>query len=153
MKKVKLIDILPEMTKRLENGEEFSFLPNGISMLPTIVGGRDNVTVKKPNGKLKKNDIILYRRATGQFVLHRIVKVGENGYTLRGDNEVMNEKNITDDKIIGVVVRYRQNGVFIEAESKKFQRDANVRHLSFPFRRALSDFKNKIVHPILYGRK
>ena len=87
MKKVKLIDLLPTINEKLQNGETFSFMPNGISMLPTIVGGRDPVTIKKPDGRLKKYDIILYRRKSGQFVLHRIIGDDGENYILCGDNE------------------------------------------------------------------
>ena len=48
----------------------------GDSMLPLIRQGRDLVLVsRKPEGRLKKYDVPLYRRDSGQYVLHRILKV------------------------------------------------------------------------------
>ncbi len=144
MKKTRLIDILPEINKVLDQGDTFSFMPNGISMLPTIVGGRDTVTVKKPTDKLKKFDIILYRRKSGQFVLHRIIDLDSEKYILCGDNEVYPEKNVEHNQIIGVVTRYTRKGKIIEADSKKFISDAKKRVNSRPYRQFVFRAKNKL---------
>lgn len=74
-------------------------------MLPLIRQGKDSVGLVKPDGRLKKNDIIFYLRDDGHYVLHRIVKVEDDSYTLCGDNQVMLESGIVDGQIIGVVER------------------------------------------------
>ena len=142
MEKVNLIDLLPKISEAFDKGENFAFMPNGISMLPTIVGGRDPVTIKKPDGKLKKYDIILYRRKSGQFVLHRIIGVDEKGYILCGDNE----------SVIGVVVAYKQDGNVVVAGSKKFLKDAKKRTGTRAFRHLLTGIRNRIICPI-FGLK
>ena len=144
MKKTRLIEILPKINEALAKGQTFSFMPNGISMLPTIVGGRDTVTIAKPTNKLKKFDIILYRRKSGQFVLHRIIDLDGDGYILCGDNEVYPEKNIEQNQIIGVVTRYTRKGKIIEVDSKKFISDAKKRVNSRPFRQFIFRAKNKL---------
>ena len=144
MKKTRLIEILPKINEVLAEGQTFSFMPNGISMLPTIVGGRDTVTIAKPTNKLKKFDIILYRRKSGQFVLHRIIDLDGDGYILCGDNEVYPEKNIEQNQIIGVVTRYTRKGKIIEVDSKKFISDAKKRVNSRPFRQFVFRAKNKL---------
>ncbi|MDO5436494.1 MAG: hypothetical protein Q4G19_09010 [Clostridia bacterium] len=40
-------------------------------------GGRDGILLTAVSGPLKKNDVVLYRRANGQFILHRIIRAGE----------------------------------------------------------------------------
>ena len=52
----------------------------GTSMLPLIRQGRDLIVIEKPKGRLGKYDIPLYKRAGGQYVLHRVVKVLPEGY-------------------------------------------------------------------------
>lgn len=148
MKKVKLIDLLPTINEKLQNGETFSFMPNGISMLPTIVGGRDPVTIKKPDSRLKKYDIILYRRKSGQFVLHRIIGNDGENYILCGDNEARKEHGISHEAVIGVVTQYMQNGVCVQAGSKKFYRDAKRRVLTRPLRHIALGIRNRILCPI-----
>ena len=83
----------------------------GDSMLPLIRQGRDLVLVsRKQEGRLKKYDVPLYRRDSGQYVLHRILKVRENDYVLCGDNRWRRETGITDRHIVGVLTAIVRNG-------------------------------------------
>lgn len=75
----------------------------GNSMYPLIRQGKDVLIIKKTNRRLKKMDVPLYKRESGQYVLHRIIKVNENDYVIRGDNTYYNETGIRDDQILGVL--------------------------------------------------
>lgn len=75
----------------------------GNSMYPLIRQGKDVLIIKKCNIRLKKMDVPLYKRESGQYVLHRIIKVNENDYVIRGDNTYSNETGIRDDQILGVL--------------------------------------------------
>lgn len=69
----------------------------GDSMLPLIRQGKDLLLIaRKPEGRLSKYDVPLYRRDSGQYVLHRILKVRENDYVICGDNRWHRETGITD---------------------------------------------------------
>ena len=74
----------------------------GNSMYPLIRQGKDVLIIKKCNTRLKKMDVPLYKRESGQYVLHRIVKVNSNDYVIRGDNTYSNETGIKDEQILGV---------------------------------------------------
>ncbi len=87
---------------------EFRLYPRGTSMLPLIKQGKDSVVLVKP-GLLSKNDIILYRRENGKYVLHRIVKIKGNDLLLCGDNQSDIEKGITVDMVIAKV-----KGIYLE---------------------------------------
>ena len=78
----------------------------GRSMLPLIREGRDVVVLERPAGRLKKYDVPLYKPTpfTGAYVLHRIIKVRENDYVIRGDNCIRKEVGIRDEDIVGVLV-------------------------------------------------
>lgn len=83
----------------------------GDSMIPLIKQGRDVLIIsKKPNGRLKKYDIPLYQRDSGQYVLHRILKVRKKDYVICGDNRWHTEIGITDKHIIGVLTGIIRNG-------------------------------------------
>lgn len=75
----------------------------GNSMEPLICQGRDLIVIEKPSGRLKKYDIAMYRRKSGQCVLHRIVKVKKNSYVACGDNQIAVECGIEDNQVIGVM--------------------------------------------------
>ena len=82
----------------------------GDSMKPLIRQGKDLLIIEKADGRLKKYDVPLYRRDSGQYVLHRILKVRENDYIICGDNRWQKEYGVTDRHIIGVLTSVVRNG-------------------------------------------
>lgn len=111
MNKISLADYYPLIQETLDRGGTFSLTITGTSMYPFIVGGRDKVTLSPLPEKLKKNDLPLYRRANGAFVLHRIVKVCKNGtYTCCGDHQWWLEKGLQREQMIGLATEYVRKG-------------------------------------------
>ena len=82
----------------------------GDSMRPLIRQDRDLLIIEKPNGRLKKHDVPLYKRDSRQYVLHRVLKVRQNDYVICGDNRYCKEYGITDRHIIGVLTAVVRNG-------------------------------------------
>ena len=97
--------MVPLMTEALARGCSVRFSPKGISMLPMLREGRDSVVLSPVSGGLRKYDIPLYRRDDGQYVLHRIIAMGDT-YTCMGDNQFQPENGIRPDQIIGVVTAF-----------------------------------------------
>lgn len=93
----------------------------GNSMYPLIRQGKDVLIIKKVNTRLKKMDVPLYKRESGQYVLHRIIKVNENDYTIRGDNTYYNETGIRDDQILGVLSGVIREGKEISVNSLSYK--------------------------------
>ena len=82
----------------------------GDSMRPLIRQDRDILIIEKPQGRLKKYDVPLYKRESEQYVLHRILKVRDNDYVICGDNRYNKEYGITDRHIIGVLTAVVRDG-------------------------------------------
>lgn len=103
------IDVIEEV---LESGGEFCISPKGISMLPLIVEGRDSVVLKRDfENVAKKHDIAFYRRANGQFVLHRVMRIDEDGtYVMCGDNQTVLERGVPASAIIAVISSITRKG-------------------------------------------
>ena len=121
-KNIKLEQAFPLIKEKLDCGGEVTFGPKGTSMLPLIVQGRDSVTRVSPPKKLKKYDLPLYRRKTGQFVLHRVVKVNKDGtYTMSGDNQWFNESGVEHSDIIAIVNSIKHDGKVIKSSSFKYK--------------------------------
>ena len=94
----------------------------GDSMLPLIRQGRDLLVIEKTHGaRLNKYDIPLYKRDSGQYVLHRILKVRENDYVICGDNRYNKEYGITDRHIIGVLTSVVRDGKELDFGSFKYR--------------------------------
>ena len=106
---VRLAQVMPFILERLAAGESVKFTPHGTSMLPMILGGRDQVVLSPKPKTWKKYDLPLYQRDDGQYVLHRIVAVGET-ITCIGDNQFAYETGIRPDQMIAVVTAFIRKG-------------------------------------------
>lgn len=133
---VTLEEVLPLMKEKLDAGGEVIFKPRGVSMRPLIRQGVDSVALILPK-RPQKGDIVLYRRANGQFVLHRIVGKAGRGFVMCGDNQCELERGITERMMIGVVKRIARGGRQIMCTSLLYR--AYVRIL--PVRRMLKRIK------------
>ncbi len=101
----RLEQLLPLIQEQLDNEKSVKFSPRGISMLPMLRQGIDSVVLSPVPEKLKKYDLPLYRRENGQFVLHRVVKVGTT-YTCIGDNQFVYEPGVRHEQMIGIVTAF-----------------------------------------------
>lgn len=83
----------------------------GTSMLPLLRQRRDLLIIeKKTADRCRKYDAILYKRPSGQYVLHRILKVRPEDYVLCGDNQWRREYGVTDDQILGTLTAVVRDG-------------------------------------------
>lgn len=84
--------------------------PNtGTSMMPLLRQHKDLMIIApRPEGRLKNNDAVLFRRGN-DYVLHRIVKVLPEGYLITGDNQWAKEI-VGDEQIIGVLTGFIRDG-------------------------------------------
>ena len=105
----KVEDFYPLILEAFQNGQTFSFPIHGTSMQP-LLHTNDLVILKSIDGKLKKGDMVFYRRDNGQFVLHRIRKVKKDSYTFVGDHQCQLEHGILPSQCIGKVIAYKKQG-------------------------------------------
>ena len=122
-KLINLSDMYPVIEEVLSAGGNISLTITGSSMYPTILGGRDQVTLVKAPEKLNKYDLPLYRRKSGQFVLHRIVAVEEDGtYTCCGDHQWDVEKGLKQEQMIGLATEFVRKGKHFSADNRRYVR-------------------------------
>lgn len=114
----------------------------GDSMMPLIKEGRDLLVISKTNGRLKKYDVPLYKRDTGQYVLHRIIRVRKNDYVICGDNRYNKEYGITDRHIIGVLTAVIRSGREIPVTQFSYRFYVYVWYFLFPVRSLIMRTKN-----------
>ena len=88
-------------------------MTHGDSMEPLLFNQSTRVVIRKVDRTLKKGDLPVYRRPTGQFVMHRIIRVTESDYYTRGDNRFGLEQ-VPKEWVLGVVTEiYRKNRHFL----------------------------------------
>ena len=117
----------------------------GDSMMPLIKQGRDLLVIsKKPKRRLKEYDVPLYKRDSGQYVLHRILQVRKHDYVICGDNRWTKEYGITDRHIIGVLTAVIRNGEEIKVTDLKYRIYVHLWCDLFPVRAFVLRAVNKI---------
>jgi hypothetical protein len=120
-KKISLDEIYPVIKEKIENGGTVQLPITGTSMLPLLVWGRDTVELTKCENP-QKYDIIFYRRDNGQFILHRILKICNDGtYILCGDNQTNLEKGIRPDQVIGYISEIKKQDKRLSASTLSYR--------------------------------
>ena len=109
----------------------------GDSMLPVIRQGRDLLVIERTSGRLKQYDVPLYRRDTGQYVLHRVLKVRERDYVLCGDNRWGRETGITDRHVLGVLTAIIREGKTLSVTDRRYRIYVHLWCDLFPLRAVL----------------
>lgn len=95
--------------------------PIGTSMLPLLRERIDTVKLVAPNN-LKKRDVVLYMRNDKTLVLHRIIRVKDDLFTMCGDNQFMLEKGIKRSQIIAVMEGFYRGEEYIPSTNKTYQK-------------------------------
>lgn len=120
-------------------------------MRPLLYQGRTHVVVEQVVGVLRPNDLPIYRRGDGKYVLHRIISVGEGCYYIRGDNCIGMEI-VPQQQVIGVVTRIYRNGKYLEMNDQNYLRYVSVWNAIYPLRSlwlrlrgVLSSIKSRVV--------
>ena len=106
----------------------------GDSMRPLIRDESDLLVIERPSGRLKKYDVPLYRRDSGQYVLHRVLKVREKDYVICGDNRWQKETGITDRNIIGVLKAIVRDGKELSVTEMRYKLYVHIWCGMFPLR-------------------
>lgn len=91
-----------------EDGQAFVRV-TGNSMSPLLKHLRDGVEIVPPK-EIRRGDIVLFDRKNGRYALHRVIRKGETGFSMAGDNQWFMEDNLSYDQIIGVVSCIRRKG-------------------------------------------
>ena len=102
----------------LERDGVLVYKTRGRSMEPLLREGRDLVTIHRADAPLKKYDVALYRRGE-QYVLHRVIKVLDDRYLIRGDNTYTLE-TVPCEAVIGVVEAFKRRGRDIPAANRLY---------------------------------
>ena len=111
-------DVLMEpLLGLLEDTDVVPLVISGSSMTPFLVHGRDTVYLSKVRRPLKKGDMILYRRASGAYILHRIFRAEGECYTLVGDAQTLLEPGVRREQVLALVTAVQRKGKLLRSGS------------------------------------
>lgn len=94
----------------LAEGKVVQINPQGYSMYPLFVPGRDSAVIAPIDRKLKRGDVVLFRRDGDLLVLHRLARHKSDGYYMVGDNQKELEGPLREDQMKGILVRVIRKG-------------------------------------------
>ena len=138
--------------ERTAAGQTIRYLPfRGISMLPMLRQGRDQVEVSPLPERLQKYDLPVYQYPSGKYVMHRVVAVKDDHYICNGDNLLQMEK-VYHHQMIALVTAFTRDGKRIEVTHPDYRLYCRVwcalrpvRHLWKRVRPILGRIKRKLL--------
>ena len=111
----------------------------GTSMLPLLKEGRDLVELEScSQERLKKGNVVLYKKNDGTLVLHRIIKT-ENGefFTVLGDHQFKNAERVNKNQIIAVACGFFIKGRYVTEKTRWYRMYKKIWLCNLNFRRII----------------
>lgn len=135
-----------DVEELLREGNNVSIKVRGYSMYPFLIPGKDSVIVEPAAGMdaFKRGEVLLYRRATGLLVLHRVWKVKNDGLYFVGDNQMEIEGPLDRKQVIGKMVSFEKNGRYHDVSWAPYYISSRVWLFLRPLRGSISRFIHKL---------
>lgn len=111
-------ELMPLIEDSFRQGLTVTLPVTGYSMRPLFLHKRDSVILTACDPcSLKRGDVPLYRRDNGQFVLHRIIRVYEDTYTLTGDAQWELEIGLPKENVIALMTGFVRKGKTVDCRN------------------------------------
>lgn len=119
----------------LERDGCLAYKVRGSSMEPMLRQDRDLVVIRASSLRLQKFDVALYKRGEN-YVLHRVIRVCEDHYLIRGDNTYSPE-HVPDRAVLGVLTDFTRKGRQHSVTERGYLIYVHAWHAIYPFRYVL----------------
>ena len=130
---------MQEITRlfREQGKKSVTFVVRGFSMRPFLEDGRDKVILAPPR-EPEIGDVVLAEVREQIYALHRVIKIKDGTYTMRGDgNPLQMTEEFTYEKIIGVADGFVRKGKTVSTDSRKWRWYSATWNALKPLRRIL----------------
>ena len=135
--KIKITDLLSE-------GKSVQLHPQGYSMYPLIVPERDEVIISPlKDHKIKRGDVLLYRRKNDKLILHRVYKIKDDKVYFIGDNESVVEGPLDISQVHGIMNAFYHKGKKIKANNFFYFLSWQLWLFLLPFRKPIGELIHK----------
>jgi len=148
-----------DIEQLLQEGRNVNIGPQGYSMYPVLVPGRDEAIIEPlEDRKLKRGDVVLYRRDKnvengGILVLHRIWKIKTEGIYLVGDNQKEIEGPLRPDQMKGIMAAMMRKGKYIPVTGPMYRVLTGIWLWMRPVRPVVSKTVAFVKRKIITGKK
>ena len=132
---VAMAEVLPMIEESFRQGLTVTLGVTGNSMLPLFRHKRDSVILSACDPlSLKRGDVPLYRRPDGKFILHRILHVKKDTYTLAGDAQHELEVGLPKSCVLAVMTGFTRKGKTVSCRNIGYRMYAACWMVLRPFR-------------------
>ena len=128
-----------DIERLLEQGQSIQIQPQGYSMYPLFVPGRDAAVIERTESAgVKRGDVVLYRREGGILVLHRVCRVRKDGFYMVGDNQSQVEGPLQGSQIKGILTGFVRKGKYRSVKNPVYRLASRLWLFLRPLRPGLS---------------
>ena len=131
--------LMQEITRMFnEKGKQsVTFVVRGYSMRPFLEDRRDKVILTPPRTPMV-GDVVLAAIGERVYALHRVIKIEDGIYTMRGDgNPLSMKEQFRQADIIGIAQAFIRKGQVVPTAGFKWQAYSLAWKMLTPFRRIL----------------
>ena len=131
--------LMQEITRMFnEKGKQsVTFVVRGYSMRPLLEDRRDKVILIPPRTP-RVGDVVLAAIGERVYALHRVIKIEDGIYTMRGDgNPLSMKEQFRQADIIGIAQAFIRKGKVVPTAGFKWQAYSFAWKMLTPFRRIL----------------
>ncbi len=109
VKKIKSSELFPVIKEILKEGKTVWITVTGNSMYPFLREDMDSVELSAATLEtIRKGDIVLIRRLTGEYILHRVIRKEEDCFYMVGDAQRWIEGPLKPEQLIAVVTEIKR---------------------------------------------
>lgn len=131
-------EIGPMIEAMIEAGQNVTLQISGDSMRPTLKPRRDAAVLSRVRQwPPEKGTILFFKRKTGEYVLHRVLRVKDGACTMNGDAQEWTEGPVTEQMAIAEAIAIIRKGRMIEAEQSKYRAYVRLWRLTRPLRKPM----------------
>ena len=129
----------------LSNQKSVQIYLQGYSMYPLFVPGKDQAVISPlGNRRIRRGDVLLYRRKSGKLVLHRVYKIKGTKIYYVGDNQSEIEGPLSLMQVYGYMSVFYKGKMRFSVHNPLYFISWQIWLFLLPFRKPISQFIHKI---------
>ncbi|MHB8062192.1 MAG: S24/S26 family peptidase [Ruminiclostridium sp.] len=119
IKKIKASEIFSLIKEILNDGRKAWIIVTGMSMYPFLREDKDCVELCATNiGSIKRGDIVLIKRVSGEYILHRVHHKEKEHFYIIGDAQQWIEGPLKPEQLVAVVTAVKRKDHQFTCQSK-----------------------------------
>lgn len=135
---VKSKEFFPVINEILANNQSARITIIGNSMYPFLREYHDSVELSSVDFKVvRKGDIVLVLRDSGEYVLHRVIKKQEDSFYIAGDSQISIEGPIRPNQLLAKVKKVWRYNKEIKCSGIVWRLISRLWLFCYPFRYVL----------------